>query len=147
MLEKQRMVYNDKKIAVQANVASTKHIHALGVNYIYNFLSNAGFAIQEVNMDPDHYFQILAKTNNKTMLIAVRTAYYPCVGVMDRATQAQLIEESEQIHAIPHFAGLAVAPLESADMSVDGSTEGQEYKITFSGISVVSNPDSFAVNS
>ena len=147
MLEKERIVYNDKKIAVHANLASQRHIHALGVNYIYNFLSNAGFTIHEMNIDPDHHFQILAKANNKTMLIAVRTAYYPHIGVIDQATQEQLIEESEQVHAVPHFAGLALTPLETTDMSVDGSTAGQEYKILFSGISVVSNPGSFAANS
>ncbi len=147
MLEKERIVYNDKKIVVHANWDSEKNLHALGVNYIYNFLNNAGFTIHQVNNDPDHHFQILAKTNNKTMLIAVRTAYYPHIGAIDKATQEQLIKESEQVNAIPYFAGLAVKPLETTDMSVDGSTAGQEYKILFSGISVVSNPSSFAANS
>ncbi|MEJ2136195.1 MAG: hypothetical protein P8X86_13260 [Desulfofustis sp.] len=87
---------------------SNPNIHALGLSYIYRYLSRAGYTIYEVNTDPNHHFQIFAKADNTFILVAVRTAYHPDTGTIDNATQKQLIKESNQLNAIPHFAGLAV---------------------------------------
>jgi hypothetical protein len=119
------------------NSKSQLNIHALGVRYICDYLDRAGFTIQEVNTDPDHHFQLLAKTNNKVFLIAVRTDYYPDIGTIDSATQEQLIRESERLNSIPHFAGLTATPIDTNDIEVDGLTEGRGYKFTFYGMTVV----------
>jgi len=121
----------------QESLDFKQHIHLLGVSYLCKFLDRVGFTIQEVNTDPDHHFQLLAKTNNKAFLIAVRTDYYPDIGTIDSATQEQLIRESERLNSIPHFAGLTATPIDTNDIEVDGLNEGRGYKFTFYGMTVV----------
>ena len=119
------------------HIKSTETVHVIGVNYICEFLENAGFEILERHTDPDHHFQLLAKTYRKNMLIAVRTGIYPEIGALDSKGKRQLIQESAQLEAVPHFTGLTLVPQETGDDQGDGPIEGKEYKIIFSGISVV----------
>lgn len=116
---------------------SNPNIHALGLNYIYRYLSRAGYTIYEVNTDPNHHFQISAKADDKFILVAVRTAYHPDTGTIDNATQRQLIKESNQLNAIPHFAGLAVTPVKAHNPDTDRYTGDEDYVVTFNGITVV----------
>lgn len=113
------------------------NIHAIGLSYVYNYLSREGYVIYEVNTDPNHHFQILAKGGNDFIIVAVRTAYHPDMGAIDKATRKQLIKESDQLSAIPHFAGLAVAPLDTNKPEIEGFKGGREYQVTFNGITVV----------
>lgn len=119
------------------NLKSKHDIHALGVGYICDFLDRAGFVILERNTNPDHHFQLFVKACDRSMLIAVRTAIYPDIGTIDMATKELLVYDAKQKKAIPHFAGLAITPLENNDIQFDGVTEGREYKINFPGILVV----------
>ena len=122
-------------------IKSTETVHVIGVNYICEFLENAGFEILERHTDPDHHFQLLAKTYRKNMLIAVRTGIYPDTGALDSTVKKQLIQESAQLEAVPHFTGLTLVPLETGDDGGGSPTEGKEYEIIFSGISVVREPE------
>ncbi|NNK15253.1 MAG: hypothetical protein HKP52_13525 [Desulfofustis sp.] len=128
------------------NLNSEQNIHAFGVSYLCNFLDRARFTILEVNTDPDHHYQLLAKINGKSLLIAVRTAYNPEMGALGTSNMEKLLRESEELNAIPHFAGLSLIPLETNDIEVEGITEGQEFKVMFNGISVVRNSEAFVVN-
>ena len=123
-----------------------QNIHAFGVSYLCNFLDRSGFTILEVNTNPDHHYQLLAKINGKSLLIAVRTAYNPEMGTIDTSMKEKLLHESEELNAIPHFAGLSVIPLETSDIELENITEGQEFKVLFNGISVVRNSKLLAVN-
>lgn len=116
---------------------SGPNIHALGLSYIHSYLSREGYTIFEVNTDPNHHFQILAKKDNEIILVAVRTAYHPDNATIDKATQIQLIQESDQLNAIPHFAGLAIKLLETNYLEIDGCAGGKEYEVNFDGIRVV----------
>ena len=116
---------------------SGQNIHALGLGYTYNYLGREGYTIYEVNTDSNHHFQILAKRDNELIIVAVRTAYHPNIGAIDKAIQEQLIKESDRLNAIPHFAGLAVTPLKTNNLEIDGFTRGKEYEVTFNGITIV----------
>ena len=116
---------------------SGPNIHVLGLSYIYSYLSCEGYTIYEVNTDPNHHSQILAERANKLILVAVRTASHPEVGTIDKAKKERLIKESDQLNAIPHFAGIAITPLETNNLGIDVSTKGQEYEVTFNGITTV----------
>ena len=141
MLGNEKLIYGNKMSMDHNRLNSKQNIHKLGVSYIHNFLEQAGFTIHEVNKSPDHHFQLLVTVNDKSMLIAVRTANYPNMGSINKKTIKRLIEEAEQLNAIPHFTGLTVMPLEANDSGSDGSTEGQKYKVIFPGISVVRKPE------
>lgn len=125
---------------------SKKKIHALGLSYISDILTRAGFTLLEVNTDPNHHFQLLAEINEKTFLIAVRSACAPEVGRIDTFALEKLERESEKLNAIPHFAGLTIAPVEKKDMEVESVHVGQEFKIIFSGISAVGNSGVLTAN-
>ena len=121
------------------NLESDQNIHVLGISYIYNYLCREGYAIHEVNTDPDYHFQLLAQRDEGFILVAVRTALHPDFGTIDKTTHEQLIKESNHLNAIPHFAGLAASSLNTNDMQIDGLTGGREYEVTFNGITIVDN--------
>lgn len=125
---------------------TNRNIHSLGIGYMYNFFDRVGFTIHEVIEDPGHHFQLIVKRKDKDFLVAVRTACFPDMGALDKATQEKLILESEQLNATPYFAGLAVTPLNTYEATVGGSAEGREYQVTFNGVSVVHKSELLAVN-
>ena len=146
MLSNEKLNYKSKKQAGKNPLKSKKKIHALGLSYICNFLNKAGFTIKEINTDPKHHFQLLAEINEKAFLIAVRSAYAPEVGKIKASVVEKLERESESLNATPYFAGLTIAPAESADIEVGNITESQEFRIIFNGLSAVGNPEVRAVN-
>lgn len=117
-----------------------QNIHALGISYIYTYLSSKNYIIYEVNTDPDHHFQFLAKIDEELVLIAVRAACHPDMGTIDTATHEQLLKESNRLEAIPYFAGLAVTALNKTNgAKMVGVSGGGEYKIHFDGMSAINN--------
>jgi len=127
-------------------LCSAHNIHALGVSYLCNVLDRAGCTILEWNTIVDHHFQIFTRIHDKYLMIAVRTSCHPETGTIDASTLETLVRESEERGALPHFAGISVAPLDTDELEVDGITEGREYHVSFSGISAVGNPELLAVN-
>lgn len=125
---------------------SKKKIHALGLSYICDFLNRSGFTILEVNTDPHNHFQLLAELNERSFLIAVRSACAPEVGKIDSVTANKLEKESEKLDAIPHFAGLTIAPVESDNSEADSETESQEFIVIFNGISAVGSSEVLTAN-
>ena len=122
----------------QESLDFKQHIHLLGVSYLSNFLDRAGFTIVEVITDPKHHYQLLAQTQSKSFVIAVRTAYHPNFGTLDTNTLGNLIKESEKLGAIPHFAGLAVVPAEKNVTDIPGSPKDNIFDVIFNGIRAVS---------
>ena len=118
-------------------VDSEKNIHELGVNYIHDLLERVGFTIHEVNVDPDHHFQVYAQFKERALLIAVRTAYHPSVGTMDNAMRERLVKEAKQLKAVPHFAGLSLTTSAVNDSQLDDAKEEGTYEIFFSGMIAV----------
>lgn len=147
MLYKEKFNFESKMRAENKTLTSEQNIHVIGLSYICNFLDRAGFAIQEVNTEPNHHFQLLAEISDKSLLIAVRTAYAPEVGTIDTSTIQKLVRESEELNAIPHFAGLTAAQEKTNDIEVEGKTEGQKFKIIFNGISAVRKSEVLIANS
>lgn len=138
---------SESKMSVGDNdLNSDQNLHAFGVSYISNFLNRVGFTILEVNTDPDHHFQLLVKINNKSLMIAVRTACHPDIGTIDSFSLETLIRESEELDVSPHFAGLSVKPNAKNEIDNDGSQEDQESKVIFNGISAVCKSEPIAVN-
>ena len=121
----------------QKDLESKQTIHECGVNYLKDLLDRVGFTIHDVNLDPGHPFQLFVKINEKAMLIAVRTAYHPDVGKIDTTTQKELIKESKQRNAVPHFAGLSLTAVKASDNPEGGSTEKSEREVIFYGMNVV----------
>lgn len=128
MLSKKKLNFESKMRVSDNILIPDKNPHSLGLSYICSFLDHVGFTILKVNTDPNHHFQLLAKINDKSLLIAVRSAYAPEVGTIDTPTLENLVRESEELNAIPHFAGLTV-------------NFGQEYKVVFNGISAVTQSE------
>ncbi|MBT8334661.1 MAG: hypothetical protein KJP19_09530 [Deltaproteobacteria bacterium] len=118
-------------------VESKKNIHELGVNYINDLLERVGFTIHEVNVDPDHHFQIYAQFKERALLIAVRTAYHPGAGTIDETMRQRLVEEARQLKAVPHFAGLSLTTSAANDSQLDNIDEEGTYEIFFSGMIAV----------
>ena len=128
---------HDERLTDSTGRKSKQHIHELGVNYVRDLLDGVGFTIHDVQKDPNHYFQLFAELNNKSLLIAVRTACHPDTGGIYEATRKKLIEESRQFNAVPHFAGLSLTPAIGGDTQMDGRSNGCEYNVIFNGITVV----------
>ncbi|MGI9537193.1 MAG: hypothetical protein ACR2PB_08980 [Desulfocapsaceae bacterium] len=121
----------------QESLDIKQHIHLLGVSYVSNFLDRAGFTILEANTDQNHHYQLLARLNDKSFLIAIRTAHHPKLGILDACAMEKLLRESAKLNALPHFAGLTVVPAAGNDSLLDGSSEDQMLKVLFSGICAI----------
>ena len=118
-------------------VESKKNIHELGVKYINDLLERVGFTVHEVNVEPDHHFQIYAQFKERSLLIAVRTAYHPSVGTMDESIRERLVEEAKRLKAVPHFAGLSLTTSAVNDSQLGDVDEEGTYEIFFSGMIAV----------
>lgn len=118
-------------------VESENNIHELGVNYIHDLLKRVGFTIHEVNVDPDHPFQIYAQFKERALLIAVRTAYHPGVGTIDETIREKLVNKAKQLKAVPHFAGLSLTTSVVNDSQSGDKAEQGGYEIFFSGMIAV----------
>ena len=127
----------DQRIMDLDGLKSRRQIHELGVKYVQNLLDRVGFTIHDVNEDPDHPFQLLTRVNGKALLIAVRTACHPDVGVMWEATRKKLIEESVQCNAIPNFSGLSKTSVNGGKLQADTLADGSDCKVIFKGMTVV----------
>ena len=57
--------------------------------------------------------------------------------LLDKATQKELIKESEKRNAVPHFAGLSLTAMTGSDIQEGDSTEGGAYEVIFNGMTVV----------
>lgn len=141
MLSKEKWNSKSKLTSCNHTLGSDKNFHELGLSFLCSYLDRVGFSILEVNTDPNHHFQLLAKINEKSLLIAVRTAYSPEVGTIDASISEKLVKESNDLNALPHFAGLTIAPEEMNDIEVEGVTLDQKYKVVFNGISAVGKSD------
>jgi hypothetical protein len=118
-------------------VESDNNIHERGVEYIHDLLKRVGFTIHEVNVDPDHPFQIYAQFKERALLIAVRTAYHPGVGTIDEVIRKKLVDEAKQLKAVPHFAGLSLTTSVANDSQLEDKAEEEAYEIFFSGMIAV----------
>ena len=146
MLYKEELNLKSKVRVCNNAVKTNKDIHALGLKHVCDFLTKAGFTIVEVNTDPKNHFQLLAKINEKSILVAVRSAYAPKVGTIDTSTLDKLKRESEKLNAEPHFAGLTLTPLEKKDIEGGSTTLGEEFKIIFNGLNAVGNSELLTAN-
>ena len=146
MLSKEKLTIESKKRGLDNSTGPDKNLHAKGVRYICSFLERVGVDILEINNDPNHHFQLLAKINDKSLLIAVRSAFAPEVGTIDTSTMEELVRESEALNAVPHFAGLTLSPIEISGVRAEGIASGQEYKVVFNGISAVDKSEIKAAN-
>ena len=119
------------------NQSSKQNIHTLGLSYIYSYLNGEGYTIYEVNTDPHHHFQILAKRDDDLIIVIVRTAYDSETLTIDKNLQQRLVEESERLDATPHVARLSVSPLHTNNLEIDGVSEGTEYRVIFNGLTTL----------
>ena len=147
MLSKEKLNIKSKMRMDVNTLSSENNFHALGLNYVCSFLERVGFVILEFNPDPDYHYQLFTSLNDKSRLIAVRTAHAPEVGTINKSTMEKLVRESEGFDASPYFAGLTVTPLETNDVEVEGQTDGQGFKVIFNGIIAVHKSEKLVANS
>ena len=88
------------------DVELTLNIHERGISHVRNLLDRSGFAIHGVNKDLSSPSQLLATVGEHRLLIAVRTAFYPDAGGLDKENREKLIKESERLNAVPYFAAI-----------------------------------------
>jgi hypothetical protein len=146
MLGNEKMTLKRDKEVIDGELTSDENLHTLGVSYVSNFLDRVGFTILKTDTDPNHHSQIVARIFDKSLLIAVRTACHPEIGTIDSSSLERLLGESEQGDLVPYFAGLSVTPAATHKIDMDGSTQCQQYKVIFNGISAINKAHVRAVN-
>ena len=87
MLSKEKLNIKSKMRVDVNTLSSEGNFHVLGLNYVCSFLERVGFVILEVNPDPDYHYQLLTSINDKSLLMAVRTAQAPQVGTINTSTK------------------------------------------------------------
>lgn len=110
-------------------------LHLLGIKAVYKNLIDKGWEVLNVRREPGINPQILAREKGEMVMIVVKTARYPRMGVLTPEIAAQVAMHAEKHKVKPMFASVGVA-------NANGETEEEmalplkdgEYFINFNGL-------------
>jgi hypothetical protein len=124
----------------KANLMTEKEIHAFGVDIVLEEMQKDGFSIESVNKDIRINPQIIAKKNNETIFVVVRTACYPYKGrIEDTEVVSQVTRNAKRYDAGCYFASVGIAnSLGSTDMEMSIPTRGAGYYVAYEGLEKLS---------
>lgn len=101
-------------------------LHQLGIKVVYKDLIDKGFEIAGVRNELATNPQIVAKKNSQFVLVVVKTAAYPDMGVLYPRVASEVNDIAAQKGAMCYFASVGVA-------NADGETKEEMAKPTLNG--------------
>ena len=110
-------VYLDKKtgkeIFVSENddvkIMTSHEIHDFGIEIASGLLEKDGYEIQSVNNELGLNPQIIAKKENQSAYIAIRTGCYPGEGQLEESDHSKMKDLAELNGAVPFFVSVGIA--------------------------------------
>jgi hypothetical protein len=101
-------------------------LHQLGIKVVYKEMIDNGFEVVGVRNELSSNPQIVAKKDGKFVLVVVKTAAYPDMGVLYPRVAAEVNDIASQKGAICYFASVGVA-------NANGETKEEMAKPTLNG--------------
>lgn len=112
-----------------------EELHYLGIKVVYKDLVDNGYEVLNVRKELDVNPQILAKKNDRFVFVAVKTARYPEMGVLQPHVASDVLHVAQKRNALCYFASVGIA-------NANGETEeemskpvaGGEHYINYDGL-------------
>ncbi|TAJ13269.1 hypothetical protein DMA11_09495 [Marinilabiliaceae bacterium JC017] len=114
---------------------TAEELHFLGIKVVYKYMVDEGYEILNVRKEPDVNPQILAMKEGNRILVVVRTASYPDMGILLPHIASDVLTIAAKNKATCYFASVGIANAngdseeEMSKPEVDG-----EYYINFKGL-------------
>lgn len=105
---------------------TAEELHQLGIKVVYKEMIDKGFEIVGVRNEFTSNPQIVAKKEGKFVLVVVKTAAYPDMGILYPRVAAEVNDIAAQKGAICYFASVGVA-------NANGETKEEMAKPTVNG--------------
>jgi hypothetical protein len=92
---------------------TSQEIHDFGIQIASGLLEDEGYEIQSVNKELGLNPQIIAKKENHSAYIAIRTGCYPGEGELEESDHSKMKELAELVGAVPFFGSVGIANSDS----------------------------------
>jgi len=126
----------------EKRLMTSEEIHSFGIEIVVGQLRKEGYEIVGVNTKLDMYPQIMAKKNDVTALIVVRTACYPEKGTLEGPLHFQMINLADKHGAIPYFASVGIANANAeTDEEMAMAVDGAGFYVAYEGLLMIGRSD------
>ncbi len=116
-------------------VMSVEDIHFMGIKVVYSHLIDNGYDVLQVRKEIDIDPQILAKKENRFVLVVVKTAVYPKMGVLSPNVAVKVQNLAIEKQALSYFASVGIANANGeSDSEMAMPILNGEYYINFNGL-------------
>jgi len=114
---------------------SVEDIHFMGIKVVYSHLIDNGYDVLQVRKEIDIDPQILAKKENRFVLVVVKTAVYPKMGVLSPNVAVKVQNLAIEKQALSYFASVGIANANGeSDSEMAMPILNGEYYINFNGL-------------
>ncbi len=119
----------------QSKIMNLEELHFLGIKVVYKDMIDQGYEVLNVRKELEVNPQILAKKDDKFVLVIVKTGYYPDMGIILPEILEQVRELGKKRDALCYYASVGIANAngendeEMSKPIVDG-----EYYINYQGL-------------
>ena len=136
-------VYLDKKtgkeIFISENneikIMTSQEIHDFGIEIASGLLEKEGYEIQTVNNELGLDPQIIAKKENQSAYIAIRTGCYPGEGQLEESDHSKMKVLAELEGAVPFFVSVGIANSDSkTEEGMSIPVRGAGFNAKWSGL-------------
>ena len=140
-------VYLDKKTGEEIfiseidelKIMTSQEIHDFGIQIASGLLEDEGYEIQSVNKELGLNPQIIAKKENHSAYIAIRTGCYPGEGQLEESDHSKMKELAELVGAVPFFGSVGIANSDSKTEEGMGiPVKGAGFNAKWSGLKKIS---------
>jgi methanogenic corrinoid protein MtbC1 len=112
-----------------------EQLHFLGIKVVYKHMVDNGYEVLNVRRETDVNPQILALKEGKRIMVVVRTAKYPNMGVLLPHVAANVLEHGIKNNATCLFASVGIANADGeTDEEMAEPVPGGQFYINFKGL-------------
>jgi hypothetical protein len=114
---------------------SPEDLHFMGIKVVYKDLVDNGHKVLNVRREMDVNPQILARINGQLVVIVVRTATFPDMGVLTPEIAARVNVHARKHGAVCYFASVGIANAHGEnDEEMGKPVVDGEYYINYKGL-------------
>lgn len=119
----------------QKKLMDAGDLHFLGIKVVYKDLVDKGYEVLNVRKEEDVDPQVLARFNGKLLLVVVRAAAFPDMGVLTPRVAARVSQLAREHQADCYFASVGIANANGDNDEEMGLPEiDGEYFINYKGL-------------
>ncbi|MBN2742925.1 MAG: hypothetical protein JXR39_03425 [Marinilabiliaceae bacterium] len=112
-----------------------EELHYMGIKVAYKELVDKGYEVLNVRKETDVNPQILARKDDRYILVVVKTACYPHMGILEPEVAAEVAKLAIKHQALCYFASVGIANAKGeTEEEMARPVTGGEYYINYDGM-------------